>query len=254
MGIFEAIILGILEGLTEFLPVSSTGHLILASKLLGLEQTDIHKSFEVVIQMGSILAVIVLYFEKLIKNFSLAKKLAVAFLPTGILGFLLYKQIKALFAPETVAFMLIAGGILLIALEFFYKEKEHHIHKVEEISYKQALLIGFAQSFAMVPGTSRSGATIIGGLLAGLSRRCAVEFSFLLAVPTMVIASAYDMLKNFSHFDGTDTANLAAGFIAAFIVGMIAIKWFLKFVSKFSFVPFGIYRIVLGVLFLYILF
>ncbi|MDD3468141.1 MAG: undecaprenyl-diphosphate phosphatase [Campylobacterales bacterium] len=254
MGIFEAIILGILEGLTEFLPVSSTGHLILASKLMGISQTDVHKSFEVVIQLGSICAVIFVYFEKLFKDFTLMKKLAVAFLPTGILGFVLYKHIKALFAPETVAFMLIFGGVVFIALEYFYKEKEHHAHKIEDISYKQALLIGFAQSFAMVPGTSRSGATIIGGLLSGLNRKTAVEFSFLLAVPTMVIASAYDVLKHYHEMAGGDLSNLAAGFIAAFLVGLLAIKWFLKFVSKFSFVPFGVYRIILGVVFLYILF
>lgn len=254
MGIFEAILLGIVEGLTEFLPVSSTGHLILASKLLGIGQTDVHKSFEVVIQLGSICAVMFIYFEKLFKDFNLMKKLAVAFLPTGVLGFLLYKYIKELFAPETVAFMLIVGGVVFIALEFFYKEKEHHVHKIEDISYKQALLIGFAQSFAMVPGTSRSGATIIGGLFSGLNRKTAVEFSFLLAVPTMIIASAYDTLKHFHEMGGADLSNLAAGFIMAFIVGLLAVKWFLKFVSKFSFVPFGIYRIVIGVAFLYILF
>jgi len=254
MGIFEAVILGILEGLTEFLPISSTGHLILASQLMGIEQTSVHKSFEVAIQLGSIFAVIFLYFKKLFSDFNLMKKLAVAFLPTGILGFLFYKHIKALFAPETVAFMLIAGGIVFIIMEYFYKPKEHHIHKIEEISYKQALLIGFAQSVSMVPGTSRSGATIIGGLLSGLNRKTAVEFSFLLAVPTMIIATVYDVLKNLSSFGNADLSNLAVGFIAAFLVAMLAIKMFLKFVAKFSFVPFGIYRIILGVVFLYILF
>ncbi len=254
MGIFEAVILGILEGLTEFLPISSTGHLILASQLMDIEQTTAHKSFEVVIQLGSIFAVIFLYFKRLFSDFGLMKKLAVAFLPTGILGFLLYKHIKALFAPESVAFMLIIGGVIFIVIEYFYKPKEHHIHKIDDISYKQALLIGFAQSFAMVPGTSRSGATIIGGLLSGLNRKTAVEFSFLLAVPTMVIATAYDVLKNFSSFSGEDLSNLVVGFITAFFVAILAIKWFLKFVAKFSFVPFGIYRIALGALFLYILF
>lgn len=254
MGIFEAVMLGILEGLTEFLPVSSTGHLILASKLLGVAQTDVQKSFEVVIQLGSICAVIFLYFERLIRDFSLAKKLAVAFLPTGILGFLLYKHIKTLFAPEIVAFMLIAGGVVFIILEFFYKEKEHHVRKIEDMSYKQAFFIGFAQSISMIPGTSRSGATIIGGLFSGLNRKTAVEFSFLLAVPTMIIATAYDVLKNFSSFGVSDLSNLAAGFIAAFLVAMFAIKLFLKFVARFSFVPFGVYRIILGVVFLYILY
>ncbi len=254
MGIFEAIMLGILEGLTEFLPISSTGHLILASHLMGIEQTAAHKSFEVAIQLGSIFAVIFVYFKKLFGDFSLMKKLAVAFVPTGLLGLFLYKHIKALFAPETVAFMLIIGGIVFIVLEYFYKPKEHHIQSVDAISYKQALIIGFAQSVSMIPGTSRSGATIIGGLLTGLSRKTAVEFSFLLAVPTMIVATCYDVYKNFSTFGGGDISNLVAGFLVAFLVAMLAIKWFLKFVAKFSFVPFGIYRIILGVVFLYILF
>jgi undecaprenyl-diphosphatase len=254
MGIFEAIILGILEGLTEFLPISSTGHLILASHLMGIEQTAVHKSFEVSIQLGSICAVIFVYFKKLFGDFELMKKLAVAFLPTGILGFLFYKHIKALFVPETVAFMLIIGGVVFIVMEYFYKAKEHHVHGVEGISYKQALLIGFAQSISMVPGTSRSGATIIGGLLSGLNRKTAVEFSFLLAVPTMIVATGYDVLKNFSSFGGGDLSNLVVGFIAAFLVAMLAIKWFLRFVAKFNFVPFGVYRIIIGVVFLYILF
>jgi len=254
MGIFEAFILGVLEGLTEFLPISSTGHLILASHLMGIEQTAVHKSFEVSIQLGSICAVIFVYFRKLFGDTALAKKLAVAFLPTGVLGFLFYKHIKALFAPETVAFALILGGVVFILMEYFYKTKEQPINSIDEIGLKEALLIGFAQSFSMIPGTSRSGATIIGGLLCGLSRRSAVEFSFLLAVPTMVIATSYDIYKNFSSFDTTDISNLIIGFVTAFFVAMIAIKWFLKFVSKFSFVPFGVYRIILGVIFLYILF
>lgn len=254
MGIFEAVMLGILEGLTEFLPISSTGHLILASKLLGIGQTDVHKTFEVSIQLGSIMAVVFLYFKKLLSDTVLIKKLAVAFLPTGILGFLLYKHIKALFVPETVAFMLIIGGFVFIAIEYFYKNKEHAVHSLDTISYKQALLIGFAQSLSMVPGTSRSGATIIGGLLTGLNRKTAVEFSFLLAVPTMIIATGYDILKNFSSFGASDVSNLAVGFICAFIVALVAIKWFLKFVAKFNFVPFAIYRIALGVIFLYVLF
>lgn len=254
MGIFEAVMLGVLEGLTEFLPISSTGHLILASKLLGIEQTDVHKTFEVSIQLGSIMAVIFLYFKKLLSDTVLIKKLAVAFLPTGVLGFLLYKHIKALFVPETVAFMLIIGGLVFIAIEYFYKNKEHSVHSIDTISYKQALLIGFAQSLSMVPGTSRSGATIIGGLLSGLDRKTAVEFSFLLAVPTMIIATGYDIVKNFSSFDPSDVSNLAVGFISAFIVALVAIKWFLKFVAKFNFIPFAVYRISLGVIFLYVLF
>ncbi len=247
---FDAVILGIVEGVTEFLPVSSTGHLILASKLMGIEQTDIHKTFEVVIQLGSILAVIFAFREKIFTNLELWKRLIVGFIPTAVLGFTLYKTIKSLFAPETVAYMLIAGGIAFIVIELFYKEKEHHVAHVEDVSYKQAFMIGLFQSLAMVPGTSRSGATIIGGLLIGLKRKTATEFSFLLAVPTMLAATAYDILKNYHHFALDDVQSLAIGFVTAFIVALMIIRWFLSFVKKHTFIPFGIYRIIVGIIFL----
>ncbi|WP_456381548.1 undecaprenyl-diphosphate phosphatase [Hydrogenimonas sp.] len=247
---FDALILGIVEGVTEFLPVSSTGHLILASKLMGIEQTDVHKTFEVVIQLGSILAVIFAFKEKIFHSIELWKRLIVGFIPTAILGFTLYKIIKSLFAPETVAYMLIVGGIVFIVIEKFYKEKEHHVSHVEEVSYKQAFLIGLFQSLAMVPGTSRSGATIIGGLLIGLKRKTATEFSFLLAVPTMLAATAYDILKHHNDFDFSDAQALGVGFVTAFIVALAIIKWFLAFIKKHTFIPFGIYRIVVGIVFL----
>lgn len=250
MDLFSALILGIVEGVTEFLPVSSTGHLILASKLMGIEQTDVHKTFEVVIQLGSILAVIFAFKEKIFHSIELWKRLIVGFIPTAILGFTLYKIIKSLFAPETVAYMLIAGGIVFIVIEKFYKEKEHHVSHVEEVSYKQAFMIGLFQSLAMVPGTSRSGATIIGGLLIGLKRKTATEFSFLLAVPTMLAATAYDILKHHSEFDFSDAQALGVGFVTAFIVALAIIRWFLAFIKKHTFIPFGIYRIVIGLVFL----
>lgn len=247
---FDALILGIVEGVTEFLPVSSTGHLILASKLMGLSQTEMHKTFEVVIQLGSILAVIFAFKEKIFHSIELWKKLIVGFIPTGVLGFTLYKLVKSLFAPETVAYMLVIGGVIFIVVEYFYKEKEHHVGHVEQVSYKQAFMIGLFQSLAMVPGTSRSGATIIGGLLIGLKRKTATEFSFLLAVPTMLAATAYDILKHHNEFDFSDAQALGVGFVTAFIVALAIIRWFLAFVKKHTFIPFGIYRIIVGLIFL----
>jgi len=250
MELFDALILGIVEGITEFLPVSSTGHLILASSLLGIKQTDVHKTFEVVIQLGSILAVIFAFKEKIFHSLELWKRLIVGFIPTAVLGFTLYKFIKSLFAPETVAYMLVIGGVIFILVEFYYKEKDHHIGQVEQVSYKQAFLIGLFQSMAMIPGTSRSGATIIGGILIGLKRKTATEFSFLLAVPTMLAATAYDILKHHNEFDFSQVQALGIGFVTAFIVALAIIKWFLSFVKKHSFIPFGVYRIVVGLIFL----
>jgi undecaprenyl-diphosphatase len=247
---YNALILGIVEGVTEFLPVSSTGHLILASSLLGIEQTEVHKTFEVVIQLGSILAVIFAFKDKIFHSLELWKRLIVGFIPTAVLGLTLYKIIKSLFAPETVAYMLVIGGVIFILVELFYKEKDHHIGSVEQVSYKQAFLIGLFQSMAMVPGTSRSGATIIGGILIGLKRKTATEFSFLLAVPTMLAATAYDILKHHSEFDFSQAQALGIGFVTAFIVALAIIKWFLSFVKKHSFIPFGVYRIVVGLIFL----
>jgi len=250
LGIIESIILGIVEGLTEFLPVSSTGHLILVSKLLGLEQTDAHKAFEVAIQSGAILAVVFLYREKLTHSIDLWKRLIIAFIPTGILGFLLYKIIKGLFSPYIVSIMLIVGGLVFIAVEFFYKKSEHQIDDILKIPYYKAFFIGVFQSIAMIPGTSRSGATIIGGLLLGLDRKTAAEFSFLLAVPTMFAATSYDIMKNYHHFHIENWIALLTGFVTAFVFAVLAIKLFIGFVSRYNFVPFGIYRIILGFIFL----
>lgn len=250
MTLIDSIVFGIVEGVTEFLPVSSTGHMILAAKLLGLKQDSFQKTFEVVIQLGSILAVIFAFKERIFKDIELWKRLVVAFIPTAILGFTLYKIIKSLFAPSTVAYMLIIGGIIFILIELFYKEKEHHIDDVDEVSYKQAFLIGLFQSLAMVPGTSRSGATIIGGLLIGLKRKAAAEFSFLLAVPTMLAATGYDTLKHYHEFDTSNLLALLVGFITAFIVALAVIRWFLDFIKKHTFIPFGVYRIIIGGVFL----
>lgn len=250
MTFFDAMLLGIVEGLTEFLPISSTGHLILASALMKIEQTDSHKVFQVTIQLGAMLAVLFIYCKRLVANPELLKKLAVAFVPTGTIGFLLYKLVKSLFVPSLVSYMLIAGGIAFILIECFLKRHPAAVEEVQDISYRQAFLIGLTQCVSMVPGVSRSGATIMGGLLCGLSRTAAAEFSFLLALPTMLAATAYDIYKNHAVFQMSDVQNIAIGFVTSFIFAVISIKWLLRFVTSHTFVSFGIYRIVVGVLFL----
>lgn len=253
MDFLYAFILGLVEGLTEFLPISSTGHMILSAKILDIKINDFWRSFLVVIQLGSIMAVVFVFWKKLIQGFNIWFKLAVAFFPTGVMGFFLAKYLKYLFNGYVVAIMLIIGGIIFILIERFYKNKEFKIHSLEELSYKKAFIIGFIQSFAMIPGTSRSGASIIGGLLLGLDRKTAAEFSFLLAIPTMIIASAYSVYKEPSLINNADFFGvLALGFIVAFVVAIFVIKFFLKFIAKFDFIPFGIYRIILGILFLYL--
>ncbi|ALV24965.1 undecaprenyl pyrophosphate phosphatase [Campylobacter iguaniorum] len=254
MDFFSAIILGIVEGLTEFLPVSSTGHMILVADLLGLEQNNVLKCFEVVIQLGSILAVVFMFFDRLKEDFLLWIKLLIGFIPTAIIGLLLYKHIKALFEPTTVAYALIIGGIVFIIVELWHKKINYDgdTKTLHEVSFKQAFIIGLSQCLAMIPGTSRSGSTIITGLLCGLSREVAARFSFLLAIPTMFAATTYDTYKNREIF----AQNLDAlwmflvGGVVAFVVAFVVIKLFLKFVSKFSYISFGIYRIILGAIFL----
>ncbi|TSK09000.1 MAG: undecaprenyl-diphosphate phosphatase [Geobacter sp.] len=254
MGIFDAIILGIVEGLSEFLPISSTGHLILASALLKLPQTDAHKVFEVVIQLGAMLAVVEVYRKQLFARPELLKKLCWAFLPTGTIGFLLYKLVKSFFQPSLVSYMLIAGGVAFIVIELWMKDRPATTHTLDEVSYRQAFIIGLVQCLSMVPGVSRSGATIIGGLVCGLDRKDAAEFSFLLALPTMFAATCYDIYKNHSVFHMGDWQNIAVGFVVSFIFGVIGIKALLKFVTSHTFIPFGIYRIAAGVIFLVFMF
>ncbi len=251
MTTFEAFVLGVVEGLTEFLPVSSTGHLILVSTLMGLKQGEFQKTFEVAIQLGSILAVVFLYWKRLIRDIELWKRIIVAFIPTGVLGFLLYKFIKGyLFNPYVVAVMLILGGVVFIVLEMHFRGKKFEIHDEDEVPYLKAFLIGLFQSLAMIPGTSRSGATIVGGMLLGLDRRTAAEFSFLLAVPTMFVATGYDIFKHYNEFDFGNWQLLAVGFITAFITAAVVVKLFLKYIERHDFIPFGVYRIVVGVVFL----
>ncbi len=252
MSIFDSIFLGIIEGFTEFLPISSTGHLIVASHFLGINQTSVTKAYEVIIQFAAILAVVFNYKEKFtLKKIDLWMKVFLAFLPIGIVGFLFAHQIKELFSINIVATMFIVGGIIFLIVEkFFIPNEEELIDDVEKVTLKQSLVIGVAQVFALIPGTSRAGSTIIGALLVGLSRKASAEFSFLLAFPVMSAVSAYDLLKHYKEFSDTNLLTLGVGFIVSFIVAYLTIKLFLKFLEKFTFVSFGVYRIVFGVVLL----
>ena len=254
MTVWDSIILGIVEGFTEFLPISSTGHMIAVSEFLGLKQNNINMAFEVIIQFAAILAVILTYPSKFtFKHIDLWTKVMIAFLPIAALGFIFSKQVKAMFSIEIVAIMFIVGGIIFLIVERFYKENETHTLDVEDVTYKQAIWIGLAQIFALIPGTSRAGASVIGAMLVGLNRKTSAEFSFLLAFPVMCATTAYDLLKHHEEiFMSANLLNLAVGFVVSFIIGFLTIKIFLKFLEKFTFVAFGIYRIVFGILLLII--
>ncbi len=254
MDIFQAVIIGIIEGVTEFLPISSTGHMIVASKFMGIEENALMKAYEVIIQFAAIMAVMLIYRDKIsLKKIDLWMKLMLAFFPLAIVGFIFKDSIKALFNVQTVAWMFIIGGIIFLVLEHFYEEKEYHVKDVEEVTYKQAWWVGFAQIFALIPGTSRSGATIVGGLLAGMDRKTSSDFSFLLAIPVMGAVTGYDLLKHYKDFADANWIPFLIGFVVAFVVAYITVKLFLVFIQKFTFVPFGIYRIVFGIFLLTII-
>lgn len=251
MDIFQSFVLGVVEGFTEFLPISSTGHMIVVSSWLGLNQNESVKAFEVIIQLAAILAVIFNYKEKFQTRYiPLWSKIFVAFLPLAVVGFIFRHQIKELFSVEVVATMFIIGGIIFILLEKFYDPKKHTTTRVEDVSLKQAIAIGIAQVFALIPGTSRAGSTIVGALLAGLDRKSSAEFSFLLALPVMLATSGYDTLKHYHDFAGSNIWVLMVGFITAFLTALLTMKLFLKFLEKFTFTAFGVYRILFGLILL----
>ena len=252
MEISQAFILGVVEGLTEFLPVSSTGHLILTAHLLGIPHNTFTKSFEISIQLGSILAVVFLYWRRFLTDLELWKRIAIAFLPTGILGFSLYKFIKGYLIGNDVVVViaLVLGGVFLLFADRVC-ERFCYLGDARELSYKRAFAIGLFQSLAMVPGVSRSASTIIGGMLMGLNRKASAEFSLLLAVPTMLIATGYDLFKSHGEFQSQDWQVLSVGFITAFVFALISVKALLTFLSRHSFVPFGVYRIVVGLAYAY---
>ena len=255
MDFITALILGIVQGISEFLPISSTGHLILASHLMGLQHTEFLKSFEIAIQAGTILSVVALYWRSLMVDFEVIKRLAVAFLPTGLLGLTLYRLIKGyLLGSETVVLCsLLIGGILIIAFERWYREGENATGEIRAMSYKNALIVGLFQSVAMIPGVSRSAATILGGLLLGLKRKTIVEFTFLLAVPTMLAATGYDLIKSGSQFSLDQVQYLLIGFVTAFVVALLSMQFLLRFIKTHTFIPFGIYRIVLVIVWVLLL-
>ena len=251
----KVLILGVVEGLTEFLPVSSTGHLIIVGQLLGFNDEK-GKIFEIVIQTGAMLAIVWEYrvkFAGLITGLAHDRKaqqfvinLAVAFLPAAVLGLAFGKYIKAaLFKPVPVAIAFIVGGLIIL-----WAERRSHVvtvQSVDDMSWTDALKVGCAQAFALIPGTSRSGATIIGGLLFGLSRRAATEFSFFLAVPTLIAAGAYDLFKNRALFDAGDIGMFAVGMVVSFGAAFLCVRWLLRYIANHDFTPFAWYRIAFGV-------
>jgi undecaprenyl-diphosphatase len=253
MNTIQAIILAIIEGITEFLPISSTGHLILGSTYFGIEKLPFTKLFTIVIQLGAILSVVALYFKRFFQTFDFYFKLLVAFIPAVVLGLLFSKKIDALLEnPITVAVTLLIGGILLLKVDDWFTNKEE-IQTPDNISYLQAFKIGLFQCLAMVPGVSRSGASIVGGMSQKLSRTTAAEFSFFLAVPTMLGATAkkcYDYYKDGLVLSHDQINLLIIGNIVAFVVALIAIKSFIGFLTKHGFKMFGYYRIVAGIVLL----
>jgi undecaprenyl-diphosphatase len=261
INIFQSILLGIVEGFTEFLPISSTAHLILTSHLLRIEHTEFIKSFEIIIQLGAILAVVWLYFKTLF-SIEVIKKLIVGFIPTGIIGLTVYKYVKGhlLGNLTVVTWALLLGGLGILLFEYIYGKRQTQNIEPEDagsdirtLTYKQAFTVGIFQTLAVIPGVSRSAATVIGGLVLGIKKRAIVEFSFLLAVPTMLAASGLDLFKTSQKFSSQEFLVLTIGFIVSFITAVISIKWLLSFVRKHNFAAFGIYRIVLAIVIVIIL-
>lgn len=252
MDIFQSIIIGIIEGITEFLPISSTAHMVLAAKVMNISQTDFVKSFEIVIQFGAILSVVALYWKKFILDMESLKRVLAAFIPTALIGFVLYKLIKSFLIENlaVIVWALVLGGIFLIVFELLHREKESAHEDISTIPYSKCLAIGLFQSVAVIPGVSRSAATIIGGLMLGLKRTTIVEFSFLLAVPTMLAASVLDLTKSAHSFSSDQFTVLGIGFAVSFIVALASIKFLLAFVKRHTFIPFGIYRIIAALAFI----
>jgi undecaprenyl-diphosphatase len=259
MGLWHAAVLGILEGLTEFLPVSSTGHLIIANDVMGIHDARA-KVFTIFIQLGAILAVAIAYREKLTEVLiglpsqrsaqRFVLNVLIAFLPAMVLGFLFHGFIKAhLFSPTTVAVALIVGGVIILVVEG--RPQRPRVREVDDMSGWDALKVGLCQCCALFPGVSRAGATIIGGMLTGLSRETATRFSFFLAMPTMAAAVTYDLYKNADLLSLADAPVFATGFIVAFVTALLTVRALLAYVSRYSFAPFGWYRIALGIVVLW---
>lgn len=252
MDLVQTLILSFVEGVTEFLPVSSTGHLILASQILSIEQTEFVKSFEIIIQLGAILSVVFLYYRTLL-NTKIWPKILIAFLPSAFVGLLFYKLIKDVLLGNSMitVLALFIGGLAFIALEYWNKSKKtnEQSSNLQEITLKNAFIIGLFQSVSVIPGVSRSGATILGALLLGTNRKTAAEFSFILAVPTMAAATGLDIFQTKLNFSGNELLMLAIGFIASFIFAALSVKLLVKYLQNHSFTAFGVYRIIVAILF-----
>ena len=250
MTVIQSIILGIVEGLTEFLPVSSTGHMIITSSVMGIAGASFTKAFTVAIQLGAILSVLVLYWRRFLKSFKFYYKLFIAFLPAAVIGLTFIKYINEMLGDVmVVATTLLLGGIVLLFVDNWFKETENSPDR--EVTYKNSFVIGLCQVLAMVPGVSRSAATIIGGLAEKLNRKTAAEFSFFLAVPTMFAATGYKLLEFYikgNGFHGDQLHLLIIGNVVAFFVAMLAIKSFISYLSNHGFKVFGWYRIAIGLL------
>jgi undecaprenyl-diphosphatase len=259
MNILQTIILGIVEGLTEFLPVSSTFHLIFAAKILQIPQTDFQKLFEVFIQSGAILSVVFLYFNEMKKDYDLIKRVLVSFLPTALIGFVFYKMIKNVFFENILLmlFVFVGMGLVFIVVEKIHQGRAGHGQPLQksiaDLSYVQAILIGVFQALAVIPGVSRAGAVLVFMMILGFNRKEAAKYSFLLAVPTIFAASAYDLFKMRGLLVGTSRdltmqLQLGVGFFVSFVVSYFVIKWFIGFLQKNTLLPFGVYRIIAGML------
>lgn len=255
MSLLHSILLAIIEGLTEFLPVSSTGHMIIGSSLMGIASDPFTKMFTVAIQFGAILSVIVLYWKKFFQSFDFYFKLFLAFLPAAIMGYLFNDQIDALLERvDVVAYSLIAGGILFLFVDKYFEDNEK---SDKQVNYFSGIRVGLFQIVAMIPGVSRSAATILGGLVQGVNKKTAAEFSFFLAVPTMAAATLYKMYKYFDSgatFGSEQITLLVVGNAVAFIVALLAIRTFIQFLTKHGFKVFGYYRIIVGVILLILLY
>jgi len=245
MNLFQTLLLSIVEGVTEFLPISSTGHLILVSDLLNILQTEFVKSFEIIIQLGAILSVVVIYFKKLLTNFDLWKKIIIAFLPSAIFGLIFYRHIKLYLIgnSQVVVWSLLIGGVVMLLFEKFHKSTVHR--SLFTVHY---LVIGLFQIFSMIPGVSRAFATIFGGMAVGMNRKEAAEFSFFLAIPTMLGATVLDLVKtDISTWSVVEGRLLVIGFVGSFITAYLVVKWLIKFVQNNNFIIFGWYRIILAI-------
>jgi undecaprenyl-diphosphatase len=255
MTIIQALVLSVIEGITEFLPISSTGHMILASYLMGIEENPFVKSFEVIIQFGAILAVVVVYWKRFLPNWNFYKKLFVAFLPTAVIGLLVKNIVEQLLGkPDVVAWAFIIGGILLIWSDHFFENRNTVGRNIDELTYKDSVSLGLFQSIAMIPGVSRSAATILGGLTLGMNRKAAAEFSFFLGVPTLAAATILKAVPFLKHVESEQIHLLLLGNLIAFVVAILAIKTFIRFLSTHGFKYFGYYRILMGIIFLILIY